>query len=273
MQSHRLRTRERQISATFGGMAKQEKLAMLGHMLTGIAHELHTPLGAVSCALDTRKRAAAKLAEALGEIENGSDTAAAADRAGKALDIIRSTDPVLDEAIGRTRELLAELKSAGRGERTEPVPVNVNALIDGALLLLRHELKQETEVVTEYGDLPEIPGFPGGMGQIFLNLILNGSQAMDGPGTLTITSSVEGERALVRVRDTGPGLPHGCAENLFQAGWTSKPEGEGTGLGLFISQRIADRHGGVISARNHPDGGAEFTVSLPLTGPVVTAGA
>ena len=126
VQSHRLRTRERQISATFRGLAKQEKMAMLGHMLAGIAHELHTPLGAVSCAVDTRKRAGAMLEEALGAIRAGGDDAAfetGMARAHKALEVLRSTDPVLDEALGRTRELLAVLKTARRGERPAPVPV------------------------------------------------------------------------------------------------------------------------------------------------------
>ena len=267
VQSHRLRTRDRQIDAAFGGMAKREKMAMLGHMLAGIAHELHTPMGAVSCAVDTRQRAAAKLEAALVEIEEGGDVEAACGRIRKALGVIQSTDPVLREAITRTRELLGELKSAGRGDRLEPVPVDVNRLLDGSLLLLEHELKQNTIVDRQYGDVPEILGYPGGMGQIFLNILRNASQAMKGPGTLTVSSTREGDAVVVRIRDTGPGLPTECQHQMFQAGWTNKPEGEGTGLGLFISQRIVERHKGRITARNHPDGGAEFTISFPVTGP------
>lgn len=272
VQSHRLRTRDRQIDAAFGGMAKREKMAMLGHMLAGIAHELHTPMGAVSCAVDTRQRAAAKLEEALAEIEGGGDVEAACRRIRKALGVIQSTDPVLKEGITRTRELLGELKSAGRGERLEPVPVDVNRLLDGSLLLLGHELKQSTTVDRQYGDLPEIPGYPGGMGQIFLNIIRNANQAMEGTGTLTVTSAREDDTVVVRIRDTGPGLPSQCQQQLFQAGWTNKPEGEGTGLGLFISQRIAERHKGGIAARNHPDGGAEFTITFPVAGPMPETG-
>lgn len=276
VQSHRLRSRDRQIDAAFGGLAKREKMAMLGHMLAGIAHELHTPMGAVSSAVDTRKRAAAKLEEALGGMEgrqSDPEVAEACGRIRKALDAIRSTDPVLTEAISRIRELLGELKSAGRGERLAPVPVDVNRLLEGSLLLLGHELKQGVVVERRYGDVPEIPGYPGGMGQVFLNIIRNASQAMEGAGTLTVTSAVEGDAVAVRIRDTGPGLPGDCLHHLFQAGWTNKPEGVGTGLGLFISQRIVDRHNGRIDARNLPDGGAEFTVTFPVAGPAPEKGA
>lgn len=273
IQTHRLRSREREINTALGGLAQQEKMATLGHMLAGIAHELHTPLGAVSCAVDTRKRAVAKLEQALTEVE-GMQAGEAIDeccrKSRKSLEVILSTDPVLDEAIGRTRQLLAELKSAGRGERPDPVPMDINALLEGALLLLGHELKAETIVTKDLGAIPSVPGYPGGLGQVFLNLILNAKQAMEGPGTLTISSTVEGDQVKVRVRDSGAGLPQGCSENLFKPGWTTKPEGEGTGLGLFISRRIMDRHGGTIEAGNHPDGGAEFTVTLPTGGPHAT---
>jgi signal transduction histidine kinase len=270
VQTHRLRGREREITTAVGGLVQQEKMATLGHMLAGIAHELHTPLGAVSCAVDTRKRAVAKLEEALVEIEAmkaGEAIDESCRKSRKSLEVILSTDPVLDEAIGRTRQLLGELKSAGRGERPDPVPVDVNALLEGALLLLGHELKSDTTVSKDLGTIPPVPGYPGGLGQVFLNLILNAKQAMGGPGTLTITSAQEGDLVKVRVRDSGAGLPHGCHENLFKPGWTTKAEGVGTGLGLFISRRIVDRHGGTIEAGNHPGGGAVFTVTLPTGGP------
>jgi len=270
VQTLRLRSREREINTAVGGLAQQEKMATLGHMLAGIAHELHTPLGAVSCAVDTRKRAVAKIEQAMSEIE-AMQAGEAIDecclKSRKSLEVILSTDPVLDEAIGRTRQLLGELKSAGRGERPDPVPVDVNDLLEGALLLLGHELKSETTVTKDLGAIPPVPGYPGGLGQVFLNLILNAKQAMEGPGTLMISSALEGEHVKVRVRDSGAGLPAGCHESLFKPGWTTKPEGEGTGLGLFISRRIVDRHGGTIEAGNHPDGGAEFTVILPISGP------
>jgi len=275
VQTHRLRTRDREMTHAFGGLAQQEKMATLGHMLAGIAHELHTPLGAVGCAVDTRKRAIAKLDQNLGELEAmkaGGEVDECCGKARKSLEVILSTDPVLDEAIRRTRDLLSELKSAGRGEHPDPVPVDINALLEGALLLLSHELKTDTTVVKNLGELPPVPGFPGGLGQIFLNLILNARQAIEGPGTLTISSALEGDDVVVRVRDSGKGLPPGCAENLFKPGWTTKPEGEGTGLGLFITRQIADRHGGTVTADNHPEGGAEFTVTLPKGG-ISAAGA
>jgi signal transduction histidine kinase len=113
------------------------------------------------------------------------------------------------------------------------------------------------------GDLPTVTGWAGPLGQVFLNLILNAQQAMSGPGTITVTSSASAGEVTVTVGDSGPGLPDHCRERLFEPGFSTKSQDEGTGLGLFISRRIVERHGGRITADNGPEGGAVFTVVLP----------
>ena len=266
VQTVHLWRRDRQFQVLLDALAEQEKMATLGHLLAGLAHELNTPLGAVSCSLDTAKRALDKVDGVMEGLERSPLDPPAAEelsRARKALDIVQANEPVLDQALARTGQLVRQLRLAGRGDKEEPVPVDVNTLVEGTLVLLTHELKNEVVVDLQLGEVPPVLGWPGPLGQVFLNLILNAQQAIAGPGTVTVFSGVENGSVVVKVSDTGPGLPAGCQDRLFSPGWTTKSQEEGTGLGLFISKRIVERHAGRIEAGNDPAGGAVFMVTLP----------
>jgi signal transduction histidine kinase len=266
VQTVRLWRRERHFQVLADSVERQEKMAALGNLLAGIAHELNTPLGAVSCSLDMAKRALGKMGDALEEIERSPLDAGAAENLAqvkKALKIVQDNGPVLGQALVRIEQLVRQLRLAGRGDREEPVPVDVNALIEGTLILLTHELKKNVTVDLQLGEISPVNGWPGPLGQVFLNLILNAQQAIEGSGRIAVFSGLENGQVVVKVSDTGPGLPAGCLEKLFTPGWTTKSEDEGTGLGLFISKRIVERHGGRIKAGNGDAGGAVFVVTLP----------
>ena len=266
VQTVRLQRRERHFQVLADSIESQEKMAAMGRLLAGIAHELNTPLGAVSCSMDLARRALVKMGEALEEPDRSPLDAGAADnlvRARKALGIVQDNEPILDQALVRIGQLVRQLRLVGRGDHVEPVPVDVNALIEGTLVLLTHELKQDVTMDLRLGDISPVNGWPGPLGQVFLNLILNAQQAIEGPGRISVVSGVENGRVVVKVSDSGPGLPDGCREKLFSPGWTTKSEDEGTGLGLYISRRIVERHDGTIEAGNDESGGAVFVVSLP----------
>jgi len=266
LQTVRLWRRERQFREWIESFEKQEKMATMGHLLAGIAHELNTPLGAVSCSLDTAKRGLAKVGEALEKIEGTTlDTEATASLANaqKALDLVQGNEPVLDQALTRTGQLVRQLRLTGRGDTEQPEALDVNDLIKGTLILLTHELKNDVTMDLQLSDVPAVQGWPGPLGQVFLNLILNAQQAIEGKGKIRVTSGVENGQVTVKVADDGPGLPIGHRQRIFLPGWTSKSEDEGTGLGLFISKRIVERHTGNITAGKSDSGGAEFVVTLP----------
>ncbi len=266
VQTIRLWRRDRQARFLADSVVNQEKMAAMGNLLAGIAHELKTPLGAVACSLDTDRRAIDKMSVVLADLENLPLDAAAVEKLAqvrKALNIVDSSKPVLEQALERTGQLVRQLRLAGRGDHEDPVPVDVNGLVKGALILLTHELKQGLEVDLQLGEIPPVSGWPGPLGQVFLNLIQNAGQAMDGTGKITVTSGVDTGQVIVTVSDTGPGLPAGSQEKLFLPGWTTKAEDKGTGLGLFISKRIVERHEGQIKADNGDSGGAVFVVTLP----------
>lgn len=266
VQTVRLGRRDRQARFLADSVENREKMATMGTLLAGIAHELRTPLGAVSCSLDTDRRAVDKISEALAELEKSSSAAVDPEKlAGmrKAMNILEGSKPVIEQALERIGQLVRQLRLAGRGDQEDPVPVDVNGLVKGALILMTHELKQSVEVDLQLEEIPSVSGWPGPLGQVFLNLIQNAGQAMDGDGTITVTTGVENGQVIVGVSDTGPGLPTGCEGKLFSPGWTTKDQEEGTGLGLFISKRIVERHGGQIRAGNGDSGGAVFVVTLP----------
>ncbi len=266
VQTVRLHRRERHFQVLADSIESQEKMAAMGRLLAGIAHELNTPLGAVSCSMDLARRALVKMGGALEETDRFPMDAGAEEnlaRARKALEIVGDNEPILDQALVRIGQLVRQLRLVGRGDHDDPVPVDVNALIEGTLVLLTHELKQDVTMDMRLGDVPPVNGWPGPLGQVFLNLILNAQQAIEGPGRISVSSLVENEQVVVKVSDSGPGLPDGCRENLFSPGWTTKSEDEGTGLGLFISRRIVERHDGTIEAGNDESGGAVFVVTLP----------
>jgi len=135
--------------------------------------------------------------------------------------------------------------------------------VQGTLLLLQHELKNAVEVKLALSEVKPVPGWPGPLGQVLLNLVLNARQALGDRGTITISTAMDADRVVIKVADDGPGLPAGCAERLFKPGFTTKDADGGTGLGLYITRKIMERHQGVIAAKNRPDGGAEFVVTLP----------
>jgi signal transduction histidine kinase len=266
VQTVRLWRREKQFQALAGSLERQEKMATMGRLLAGIAHELKTPLGAVSCSLDTARRGLGKMGEALEEIEHSPLDAGVVEslaQAKKALNVVQGNEPVLDQALTRTGQLVRQLRLIGRGDTEESVAVDVNALIEGSLILLSHELKNEVTVDLQLEDVPVVDGWPGPLGQVFLNLILNAQQAIEGSGRITVFSGVENGQVVVKVSDTGSGLPADCLDKVFSPGWTTKSEEEGTGLGLFISKRIVERHSGMIEAGNAESGGAVFVVTLP----------
>ncbi len=266
VQTLRLRRRDQEVASTIDTLMQREKLATLGQMMSGIAHELNTPLGAVCCSVDTRQKAVAMIDEAITEMATPeADTAAQMARMQKALGALHSSDPILNEALSRINQLIRELRLTGRGEADEPEAVDTNELVKGTLLLLHHELKHGIEVVLELGDVRPVPGWPGPLGQVFLNLVMNARQSVGDQGRITITTAMDGNEVVVKVADDGPGLPAGRADQIFKPGFTTKSSDEGTGLGLFITSKITHRHQGRIEAANGRNGGAEFTVTLPTS--------
>jgi signal transduction histidine kinase len=177
----------------------------------------------------------------------------------------------IKESSRRISELVGAVKSYSHMDRASLQRVSVTDGLESTLIMLGHKLRGGVTVVRDYGtDVPEIEAYPGELNQVWTNLIDNAIDAMDGAGTLRITTRAEGNEVMVEIGDTGPGMSPQVAARAFDAFYTTKDVGKGTGLGLDIAQRIVvERHGGTISIDSRP-GETVLRVRLPPRPPKVT---
>lgn len=245
-------------------LARQERLATLGFLLTGIAHELNTPAAAVDSMYDTVRRVHEKLDGLLLREEIRPEDLAEIRRLVRSS---RDADGVIDNGLARLRELIRNLRSAARGDSPVPELYDVNAGLESALLLLHNELKHDIEVVREFGEIPPIRAVALQINQVFLNLILNARQAIKGRGRIRVATRREGDGVQITVEDDGHGIAEPDLARIFEPDFTTKPLNEGTGLGLAICRIVCASHGGRIEASSREGAGATFVVWLPAEPP------
>jgi signal transduction histidine kinase len=168
----------------------------------------------------------------------------------------------------RCKDTVKELLEFARQTRHEMRPVDVNRALSRTLFLLENQtLFQNIEIERDFeADLPEIQGDPQQLNHLFMNIILNAAQAMEGKGRLSlVTRRAEGgDAAVIHISDTGPGIPEDVLPRIFEPFFTTKEEGQGTGLGLSLVYGIVESHGGTIQAASQPAGGTRFTIELPI---------
>jgi len=263
----------RDLQATQMQLVQREKMASVGQLVAGVAHELNNPIGFVSSNVTTleefvtRLRAmlevyrAVPLAPADRERVEGRWAALKVDYALKYLD---SMILGIREGAERTRRIVRDLRVFARSDEDVWQPVDLHEEIESSLTLLNHLLKDRVRVHRRFGDLPSVECVRSQIDQVFLNLLANAAQAIIGEGEITIETRQQGGTAVVTIADTGPGIPPDVIGRVFDPFFTTKPVGEGTGLGLSISYEIVTKHRGELTAGSPPGGGAVFTVRLPL---------
>ena len=172
------------------------------------------------------------------------------------------------ESTRRISELVAAVRSYSQLDRASLQRVDVTDGLDSTLVMLGHKLRDGVTVVREYGaDVPPIEAYAGELNRVWTNLIDNAVDAMDGAGTLRVATRADGDGVVVEIADTGPGMPPEVADRAFEAFYTTKDVGKGTGLGLDIARRIVeDRHGGTITIDSRP-GATVLRVRLPARPP------
>jgi signal transduction histidine kinase len=263
----------RELQATQMQLIQREKMASVGQLVAGVAHELNNPIGFVYSNVTTledfvrRLRGmleayrAAPLAEAdRVRLQAEWDTR----KVDYALKYLDSMIQGIREGAERARKIVRDLRVFARTQDDVWQSVDIHEEIESSLTLLNHLLKDRVSVHRKYGELPDVECIRSQMDQVFLNLLANAAQAIPGPGAITIETRRDGPTAVIGIADTGPGIPPEIMGRLFDPFFTTKPVGEGTGLGLSISYEIVKKHGGEIRAESPPDGGATFTVRIPL---------
>jgi signal transduction histidine kinase len=231
------------LRATSDRARAAEDLASVATLVTGLAHEIGTPMGVIR-----------GHAEAL-------EDAAPDDRS-------RWRVRTIVEQIDRISEIIRTLLSVARPREPERSPVDLRALLDGTLAFLSEKFRRRRiRAVTEFEPVPSILGDADKLQQVVLNLCLNACDAMPEGGTLRVSLARGAEdRAVLRVADDGVGIAPDDLLHVFDPFFTTKPTGEGTGLGLAVARRIVRDHGGAIHATSEPGRGTEFRITLPLAG-------
>ncbi len=248
-----------------GDAVNSAKLSTLGMLVAGVAHEVNTPLGALASNHDVIKRAMGKLQDILADEVVDETELAEVRRIVRALDGILKVN---DLAVTRVLELVGSLRSFGRLDRSETDRLDLHEGIDNALVLLRHRMERRVRIEKDYAELPPVECFPQQLNQVFMNLLLNAIQAIEGEGTITVVTAPDDRGVRIEIHDTGRGIAPELMETIFEPGFTTKGNRVGMGLGLLISRQIVDRHGGRISVRSELGRGSTFMVTLPLELPI-----
>lgn len=237
-------------------LIQSEKMASLGHLVAGIAHEINTPMGAIKNNVDLFARSFRRLQE-----ENGPPDP---DQIAGALEKMAALNEINQEAVGRIVQIVKGLRSFARLDEAEMQRADLHEGLDNTLLLLRHELKDRIEIVKEYGEIRLIACHANQLNQVFMNLLVNASHAIEGKGRITVRTGRSDNQVFVQIEDTGRGIPEEHLDKIFDPGFTTKGFGIGTGLGLSICYQIVDAHDGRIEVGSKVGKGSTFTIYLPI---------
>jgi signal transduction histidine kinase len=250
-----------QLRNTQAELVASAKLASLGNLIAGVAHEINTPLGALHSNHDTIGRALERLQVILEDEVVDEDELEDVRRIVRAIDGVTGTNNM---AVDRMVKIVNSLRTFGRVDRSELDRVDLHEGIESTLAILGHELRESIAVETDFGDLPRVECFPNQIHQVFMNLIVNARHAMKDSGTLTIRTRHENDRVMIQIADTGVGISEDNLARVFDPGFTTKGKRMGMGMGLLITRQIVDRHAGHISVESEVGQGTTFTIELPV---------
>lgn len=249
-----------------------EKMASLGRLVAGVAHELNNPISFILGNTHALKRYAARLGEYLAAVHSGEQPEALlALRERLRIDrILGDLDPLIEgtiEGAERTRDIVDGLKRFSALDREESARFDLVTVVERSVTWVCKAAPERFAVTVRLPDSLPVIGSSGQIQQVVMNLVQNACDATAGQGTarLEIAGVIEGGDAVLCFHDNGPGIEARHLAHIFDPFFTTKPVGSGTGLGLSISYGIVERHGGKLLATNHADGGARFTLRLPLT--------
>ncbi|MDP3537641.1 MAG: PAS domain S-box protein [Azonexus sp.] len=258
-------------------LLQSEKMASIGQLAAGVAHELNNPIGFVHSNLGTLDGYVHDLMAIIAAYESLAESQPESLQREKVLRVIEERDfaflkedifSLLAESkdgLGRVRKIVEDLKSFSRVGEQEWKEADLHQGIDSTLNIVWNELKYKVKVVKEYGDIPPVFCLVSQLNQVFMNLLVNAGHAIETQGTITIRTRRHGEDGVcVEISDTGKGIAPEHINRIFDPFFTTKPVGKGTGLGLSLSYSIIERHQGSIEVDSQPGVGSTFRILLPL---------
>lgn len=251
-------------------LLQQDKLASIGQLAAGVAHEINNPMGFIMSNLSTLKEYSRALVQYHGSMDK-KRSAAGSDllQLQQELDIPFILDDMPSlvaeslEGAERVKKIVEDLKSYARSDENRFTEADLNQLVQSTITIVRNEIRYVAELQLNLGDLPQILCIPQQINQVITNLLINAAQAIQGKGIITVTTRAETGRVLLKVRDTGCGMTEEVQRRIFDPFFTTKEVGKGTGLGLAICYDIIKKHQGDIEVESKPGIGSIFRVWLP----------
>lgn len=257
-----LEASHRELQETQAQLVQSAKMASLGSLAAGVAHEINNPIGAINSAADVTIRVVKRVNETL---ENAGSIKELLEnpRFKQILGILTENTQLIKVASQRVVKIVRSLKTFARLDEAKFQRADLHEGIESTLMLLQHELKNRIAIEKDYGNLPPIFYYPDEMNQVFMNILANAAQAIPDKGTIRIQTYLKEPLIYIKIQDTGKGIPSENLSKIFDPGFTTKGVGVGTGLGLSISYAILQKHKGKIKVESEVGKGTTFTLVLP----------
>jgi PAS domain S-box-containing protein len=252
-----------QLQATQHELILQSKMASLGSLVAGVAHEVNNPIGAVNSAADVSTRCIDRLLKLI-ESSQTLDELRSNETFRQLVEMLKENHRITVTAGNRIAKIVRSLKNFARLDEAEFQRADLHEGLDSTLTLVHHELRNRAIVLKDYGNLPLVYCSPNQLNQVFMNLFINASQAIDGKGEIRISTRADDTKVCIRIADNGKGILPEHLPRIFDPGFTTKGTGVGTGLGLSICYNIIQKHKGSITVESEPGQGTEFTITLPI---------
>jgi C4-dicarboxylate-specific signal transduction histidine kinase len=268
----RVHERTNELKRVYSRLIQQEKMASVGQLAAGVAHEINNPIGYVLSNLNTLHKYVEKMTTMLAYYRSTGDTLAWDKWKRLKLDLVLGdVDALLEQSISgaeRVAKIVSDLKGfsivEGPGERV----VDIHVEIERTLTVLAGEIPPEAKIIKQFGDLPGIAANGALLCQVFINVLRNAFQAKTvGLEVYIVTDFIEGA-VRITISDNGPGVPDNIRGRIFEPFFTTRDVGQGTGLGLTVAYDIVTGYGGTITVKNRRQGGASFLIELPSTGSI-----
>lgn len=264
-----------ELKSTQSQMLQREKMASIGQLAAGVAHEINNPIGFVSSNLRSLDKYIKKLISYIERLETQfkeqlPDPWQEIKRERKKLKIdflIEDCVDLIEESLDgseRVRKIVQNLKTFSRVDQAEEQLADLNECLESTIAIVWNEIKYKATLEKELADLPDLHCNPQELNQVFTNILVNAAQAIEKNGLIKIRSWLDGDVVKISFQDNGSGIAPENREKIFEPFFTTKPVGEGTGLGMSISYEIVKKHGGDILLESEVGQGTTFTLSFPL---------
>ncbi|MHC4106607.1 MAG: ATP-binding protein [Planctomycetota bacterium] len=265
-------------------LLQSDKMASIGQLAAGVAHEINNPIGFISSNLNCLRDYAKQINRVIAAYDELLDACKGDDsplavraqsvekvRHEAELEyILADLSGLISESIEgseRVCQIVANLRDFSHVDNPDVREADVNELIEKTTLVARNVLKYKADIVREFGDVPPLPCYGGRLGQVFLNLLVNAAQAIENHGTITVRTAHRDGMIRIELADTGCGIAPENLTRIFEPFFTTKDVGQGTGLGLHLAHTIVHAHGGRIGVESTVGKGTTFRIELPVSGP------